>query len=333
MKLCISFRAARAAALVAVTARLFMGLVVDAPTTQNGAWLCPLIGGLLAAPLVFLLSRKDMSPVLYVPVGALVLVDAASVLAATSRSAGYLALDRSPALLLSLPVAIAVLWCLWRGGDAVGYAAMIWARVALALLAGVILLQVPCFHTAWLSPVLGEGWRAILDGGVKAAGWTVAASSVLALPEKKESDSRVLPSLLCAVSTASLLILLRCMLAPTQLRSAWLNRLDALLCNGREPLYLQLPLIVLWFAGHFHLLVCELFAAAGCVKRLSGRLNDRLCALIAVSLVLMLSRLATLGEWMERISSWSFAAIGIAMIISCILPKGKGGERACDEGV
>ncbi len=329
MKLRVSHRGARSAALVAVAARLFMGLVVDAPTTQNGAWLCPLIGGLLAAPLVYLLSRQALRPLVYAPVGALALVDAASVLAATSRSAGYLALDRSPALLLSLPVALAALWCLWRGGDAVGYAAMIWTRVALALIVAVALMQIPCFHAAWLSPVLGEGWRAILDGGVKSAGWIAAAASVLALTEKNESDARVLLSLLGAALTASLLILLRCMLAPTQLRGGWLNRLDALLCNGREPLYLQLPLIVLWFAGLFHLTVCELLAAAGCLKRLFEGLSDRLCAIVAVSLALVLSRLASLGAWMQGLSYWSFAAVGIAVILSCILPKGKGGERAC----
>ena len=330
MKRAISPRAARAAALVAIAARLFLGLVIDAPTTQNGAWLSAIIGCLLAAPLLFLLAHCRFKSVLLIAaLGALAAVDAASVLFATSRSAGYLALDRSTVLLLSLPISLAALWALWRGGDAVGYAAMIWARIALALLVVVALLQVKYFRVGWLYPIFGEGWRAILDGGVKVAGWIVAASSVLALPDDARKSPPVLPALFSATAIASLLILLRCMLAPTQLRSGWLNRLDALLCNGRTPLYLQLPMIALWFASLFHLLACELLAAAGCLRKLLPGLSEKLCAMTVVTLALGISRLSVLARWTEALSEWSFAVIGVIAALSFITSRREGGERVC----
>ena len=95
MTLSISRRPARAAALAAVAARLFLGLVVDAPTTQNGAWVSALIGGALAAPWLLAVSKyRPRGVVFFSLLGLWTLVDGSNVLAAVTRSAGYLALDR-----------------------------------------------------------------------------------------------------------------------------------------------------------------------------------------------------------------------------------------------
>ncbi len=328
MTLLISHRPARAAALAAVAARLFQGLVVDAPTTQNGAWLSALIGGMLAAPWMFVISKYRPRGALFIaPLGLYALVDSACVLAAVTRSAGYLALDRSASLVLLIPAGLAALWCMWRNGDAVGYAAMIWTRIAPALLLGVALLQWRYFRPEWLRPVLGAGWPSIIEGGVRCAGWIVAAFAIMALPEDEECVSSFLPVLLGAGIAAGL-TLLQFMLVPTQLGGGWLNRLDALLCNGRTPLYLQLPMIVLWFAGLFHLLACELFAASACLQRLLTKLDGKLCALLAVAEAIALSRVGVLSAYGIALSRWGFAAIGTTTLLSMLAGK-KGGKIPC----
>ena len=110
MTLAISRRPARAAALAAVAARLFLGLVVDAPTTQNSAWLSALIGGALASPWVFIVSKyRPRGALFFAPLGLWTLLDSACVLAAVTRSAGYLALDRSASPVLLIPLGLSML--------------------------------------------------------------------------------------------------------------------------------------------------------------------------------------------------------------------------------
>ena len=182
-KLTVSERPARAAVRCAVAARLFLGLAVEMPATRNGAWISALIGGLLAAPWLICLryARNRAAWPLRLSLVLIALPDAANVLAATVRSAGYLALDRASPALLAVPLGLAMLWSVWRGGDAIGYAGMIWARIALPVLLAVALLQGRYLRPAWLAPVLGSGWPSLITGGVHAAGWIVSAAAVLAV--------------------------------------------------------------------------------------------------------------------------------------------------------
>ena len=333
MKLSISPRSARFAALAAVAARVFLGLSVDAPTTRNGAWLSALLGGLLAAPWVYCVCRfRPKRALLTAPLAVLSLLDAAGTFSVVTRSAGYLALDRSPALALLLPTGLALIWCVWRNGDAIGYGAMLWARIAPVLLAITILLQCRYYRPLWLFPLLGNGWPSIIDGGVRAAGWVTAASAVLLVPaEPEERLSAALGAPLGGTAIACALIALQQMMAPTPLSGGWLNRLDTLLCNGRAPLYLQLPMIVLWFAGLFHLLACELFAASALAQQVVPRLSGRVCAVLAAGSALALSRLEALPRINEAVSTWGFIAAGMLTVVLFALERWKGG-RTCVSG-
>ena len=329
MRLSIACRPAYMAALVAVAARVFLGLTVDAPVPHNGAWLSALIGGLLAVPWVFCVSRfKPHGKALHALLATLCLLDAASVLSAVTRSAGYLALDRSPVLALLLPTGIAALWCVWRNGDAIGYGAMLWARIAPALLLIVALLQWRYYRPAWLSPAFGSGWTAILGGGVRSAGWIVSASAVLLLPDKDDRPNASAMVVPVAAAISAILIVLQRMMAPVSLSpGGWLDRLDALLCNGRAPLYLQLPMIVFWFAGLMHLLLCELFTAAALVQRVVSGLDGRLCAAVTVTAALALSQLEALPAWMSAVAPWAFPAAGALTVVTMLL---KGGRSPCE---
>ena len=187
MRLSIPPQPARAAAMAAVAARVFLGLAVDMPAAQNGAWLSALIGGALALPWVYCVARcRPRRALLSALLMIWTLIDLSAVLGALTRSAGYLALDRSSTLLLLVPAGLAALWGVWRGGDAVGYAATVWARIAPVLLTVVALLQWRYYRPGWLTPVLGTGWPAIIEGGVRCAGWIAAASSaVIALDSSR----------------------------------------------------------------------------------------------------------------------------------------------------
>ena len=325
MKLSISTRAARAAMFVAVTVRLFLGLAVELPTTHNGAWISALIGALLAAPWVVCVRYGRSSWLVLI---ALTALDAASVLASITRSTGYLALDRASPWVLTLPVAAAALWSVWRNGDAIGYAASIGARLALLLLVIVGLLQARAFRPAWLAPVLGSGWPSILEGGIRAAGWIAVSSSTLAVADGDDSPlSRLIP-LAGGALAAALLLLLSGMITPTRLGGGWLNRLDDLLCNGRAPLYTQLPMIVVWFAGLLHLLAAQCFACAALVQR-TANLNGKWIGAAVVAAILLVSRLPALNEAALWIARWGFLAAAIPVAATALLG---GGDRKCASG-
>lgn len=317
MRLSIQTKPARAAARCAVAARVLLGLAVDMPATRNGAWLSALIGALLAAPWLLCLRyvRRD-SRLLRLGLGLVSALDAGAVLAALTRSAGYLALDRASPALLLIPAGLALLWCVWKNGDAIGYAGMIWSRLALAGLAIVAVMQARYFRPQWLTPVLGEGWDAILDGGVRTAGWIVAASAILMICE--EDGPRL--GVLAGVGAAAALIALAGMLTPTRTSGSWIIRLDDLLCNGRAPLYLQLPMIALWFAGLMHLLACQCFAAAALLERLTG-LDGRLCGALAAVSAAVVSRLDALPALSAWIAGYGFLAAAILTAAAARMPK------------
>ena len=319
----ISARSARAALFAAVTVRLFLGLAVELPTTHNGAWISALIGALLAAPWVVCTRHDRLSgPVLLV----LTAADAATVLSSLARSAGYLALDRVSPLLLSLPVAAAALWAVWRNGDAIGYAASIGARLALLVLVIAGLLQARAFRPAWLAPALGSGWPAILEGGVRAAGWIVAASSVVAVAEEDGSPLLRLIPLAGGAIAAALLLLLAGMVTPTRMGGGWLNRLDDLLCNGRAPLYTQLPMIVVWFAGLMHALAAQCFAGAALLQRATGW-SGKWSGLAVVAVILLISRLTMLAQIALFVAQLGFVISAISTAIMALAKKG--GKMKC----
>ena len=340
MRLSIHAAPARAAVLASVAARAFVTMVVDAPTTHNGAYLCPLIAAALSVPwllCVRALSRTKESLVsllsaLLLPV---TLLDGAVTASEIAGSAGYLALDRVSVRVLMLPVCIAALWCVCRDGDALGYAATLWARLFPALLLLIILLQARCFRPEWLRPLLGSGWHSIFMGGIRLAGRFIPCSALLLLAkedqEVPERSGASVGTVTVAALIAALLILLHRMMAPTPRRDlGWLYRLDGLLTNGRAPLYLQLPMICAWYAGLLHLLVCECFAGAALLQRLLHGLDGRLCAVMSVATVAVGAGFLPVSAWAEALSTWLYAAIvPVTAVAALMATRRKGGVGAC----
>ena len=339
MKLGISRCAAMPAAFVAISTRVFLDLGLDGGTIHNGVWIAALLGALPAIPYLLCLdavgsTRKPgiiirwlLTPVLLT----IVVTDAARVLSIVSRAAGYLTLERVPALWLILPVTLAMLWCVWRNGDAIGYAATLWTRVFPALMLVVLLLQARHLRMEWLHPLLGDGWQAIFGDGVRASGCFVPATALLLACRDTDNHAARpfgLAWLCLAPAVSALLLILRLMMAPTGLNGMpWLERLDALLTNGRAPLYLQLPMITAFFTGLMHLLACECFAAAALLQRCFPGLNGRVCAVLVVLSCTVMLLLNAPGAGMLP---WLFvAAAPVVALAALIRPAAVGGGRSC----
>ena len=328
------------AAFTAAAARIFIDLSLDSGPVHNGVWIAALVAVLPAIPYLLCLDAvsggclqktwiRRLLALLFLPMA---LLDAAQVLSVIVRTSGCLTLDYVPAFWLALPMALVILWCVWRNGDAIGYAAILWSKVFPALMLLVVLLQARHYRPEWLMPLLGNGWRDIVTGGVRASGCLAASTAVLLAADgsgKAQTRGYSFGWLAFAPAIAALLLALRLMMAPTGVGAMpWTARLDALLTNGRAPLYLQLPMILTFFTGLLHLLACDGFAASALLQGLVPALDGRLCgAVVAVaSLALSLQDLTGSG-----VTLWLFfvAAPGVALaaLFQSALVRG---DRRCE---
>ena len=291
MKLRISPAAARRAALPAAAVHAFCSLALQAPAPGGAAWLSALAGTLLALPVLILGLRLWKSPgpgkLLCAALAALSLARAAGTTGWICASGAFLALDAVHPMLLAAPACLAMLWCVSRGGDALGGSATVAMKLSPALLIPILLLQLPCLRAAWLFPILGDGSRAVLIHAPKTAAALLGAYLPALALSGREEPSRCgawLGGMLAAGLIASAALLLQRMMAPALTGSAAAlaqNRLDALLTNGRAPLSLQLPMLSLWFSGLICALAFDGFCAAALLQRLAPRLDGMLCGAAA----------------------------------------------------
>ena len=133
MRLEMSRTAAAAGLTAAMTARTFYGLALDAPEAMNAAWLAAPLGAVLALPAVWLIIAGRGSRLLNAALLAGIALDASAAIEWTAFSESCLAFDHTSPVLLMLPLLLSVARCVWLGGDAVGGAARIWARVFLQI--------------------------------------------------------------------------------------------------------------------------------------------------------------------------------------------------------
>lgn len=328
------------AAFAAAAARIFIDLSLDSGPVHNGVWIAALVAALPAIPYLLCLDAisrgslqkawiRRLLALLFMPMA---LLDAAQVLSVILRASGLLTLDHVPAFWLALPVALVMLWCVWRNGDAIGYAAILWSKVFPALMLLVVLLQARHYRPEWLMPLLGNGWRDIVRGGVRASGCFVASTAVLlAADESNKGQARGhgIACLALAPAIAALLLALRLMMAPTGAGAMpWVARLDALLTNGRAPLYLQLPMILTFFTGLLHLLACDGFAASALLQGLVPALDGRLCGAIVAIASLILSLQGFTGP---GVTPWLFLAAAPAVALAALLQSASvRGDRRCE---
>ena len=275
---------ASAAVAAAVIARLFSGLMAETPDVHNGAWLSAVIGLAVALPVLFVMQRWKM-PLFRWALALFLIYDAYDVLENAAFSESFIAFDHMPVIVLMLPLVLAAARCVGLGGDALGAAARLWLIAFVPLIVIVLLYQWPYYRPGWLAPALGFGLGGILRAGVRCAGWMIALGGAGLMLCPDMTFGHMAGRLAMAAAVAALLIVLRLMMAPA-LDAAGMDRrvqLDALLTNGRAPLYTQLPMIVMWTVGMLHALCFEAWAALALLPR-KGR--GLLVLLVAAALLL-----------------------------------------------
>ena len=355
MKLSISRTAITTSASVAITTRIFYGLMIDSPSLHNGAWISALIGALLAAPLIWCMHMTftggdnallngpfKINTLPHLPlIIALILfslIDGAITARCIANSARYVAFDYMAMFYLLLPLFFAAFWCVNCNGDAIGAGARIWAKTFPFLMIVIIILQFPHYRVDWLTPILGSGWKDILDGALKTAGWISTMSGMLMLVNHDSpTESRSLhPVITVAIATgiAMFLIVLRLMMTPTLFSNDNLSRLfqlDSWLTNGRAHVSLQMPILIIWFVSMLNLMIYDCFIAAALIQRIFRKLHGAICGIIAVVGVAVLSLTpVSNASNTEIISKWQFLCIAGTALISVLFNlKIKGGRQSC----
>ncbi|MGN0803193.1 MAG: GerAB/ArcD/ProY family transporter [Candidatus Faecivicinus sp.] len=346
MKLQISDNAACSLAKLAIAARAVYGIVIDMPELLNAGWISILLGGLLAVPLALalsmLLKNEKAAPVerlqnkaalpfrlVCAVFFAISAYDAAVVAAAIGNSASFMALSDVAPVYLLLPLLAICLACLRLNGNAIGMSASIWSKALVWLLLLVILLEARNYQVEWLTPVLGPGIPALLDGAVRSAGWFGLSSALflVAAPDERDPKDHLCPlkALGTSVGFAALVSLMYSMLCPATLDGNLFSRsfrLDTLLANGRTGLSLQFPTNILWYISLIYTLLFDVFTSTIMLQAALPRLGNRICALfalIAISL-LAVSRLSGRTPGLMA-AGWLFCAEGAltALLIAAII--------------
>ena len=343
MKLQITDGAAAPLIALAVSMRIVFGVVIDMPRLYCAGWLSALLGGALALPMAFAVQRLrdacgeaplETNAPLPRAVSAIFAIlsalDGAAVMRCAAHTAGYLSLRTTSLTLLLVPQLLLCLWALKENGAAVGSAARVWWWILPWLLLIVILLEGSRYRFAWLTPLLGSGASDILDGAVRTAGW-MSLMLPIALCSRREAEHprRALRPvrLTCFIAVVSAgLILLRNLMTPPLVSGDLTSRyaqFDLLLSNGRAPLTLQFPMIVLWLVSLLMLLLFDVLSVALTLQRALPGLNGKVCV-FAAPLSCMALALFGVGARTDAmaLARWLYAAQG-TLLASLMLQNGK----------
>ena len=340
--------------VIAAASRVFFGAVVDLPELYGASWLAGLLGGVLFLPFALIadaLTRHDpgqplrilldgcgktVSDILCVIIAVLLLWDAACMAQGVTDSAGYIALRKSPVSLL-LFVLMAVIWySVSCNGTGIGGSGRIWSRLIPLLAAAIFFLQLSTYRLGFLAPWLGRDGSTLLDGAFRCAGWYAALlpAWLISDPDERAPRLKLTPCLAAACLSSCLLMAMHGLETPPA-QFADRNRvfqMDAIMTNGRFPLSLELPIIVMWFGSLLHLLVLEIFVSAALLQRVfrftHGRTAAFFCAAAASAAVI-----ADLAEQRSAVflSGCVYPGAWIAAILLFLAARiRKAGTRKCE---
>lgn len=320
---------------VAVAMRLIWLLFIDYTGAANASWFCPWIGFILylpvgvavkavcdaqrsAVPLSFGEKAKFARVLLSFIVVAALVTDASACMRLLSNTANVMALGEVPLWLLALPLGAVIFICTLLGMEPGGYSAGIWIRLSLPLLLVLLLVQLPDYMPAWLTPVFGGGWAAILEGGLRCAGAIALLSTPWLICTEDTNHRSPIPYALAGAAAASIVLFLLSMLAPAVVHTQtnYTARIEMLLGNGRVHLMLQLITVALWFGGLLHLLNTECTAAAGFIAGIAPQ-SPRWLAPALISVVATL--LCIYGNRLSAALTASFAHLLFPLICAVML--------------
>lgn len=348
-----SGRSASAALMAAaVSMRMFWGLTVEETAALNAAWMCPLLGFVIALPLLFAIHQAsktgqlspwqnlsgDLPSALQKPFAALwallLLYDAAAVLRMTAASSNIIALGDVTVHLLIVPLGITVAILILLGPAAAGNSARIALRILPLFLLILLIVQLNSYRIAWLTPLLGAGVRGIASGGVYCAG-CLALMSLIWLPAFPDRNRKgIYRYMLFSCIGVSVLLLCFQMSFPVMPEEEFTRaaRMELILSNGRMSLSPQFILNVLWYGGMLYLLAANALGAAVYLRILLNRLP---LWLLAVSEALAISIVGIFNpDWLQNSAQASrvyFPLIGAAFALLMLLQWiRKRGDVSCE---
>ena len=271
---------------IAVAIRLIWGLSLAYTNAYNASWICPLIGLILFLPAGFAIKQlsaqstgcafhagflQGKSPAKYIAalcIIALLAFDASVNMHLLSNTADVMALGEAPVWLLALPLMLLIFVCAVLGMEAEGRSARIWMKIMLPMLAAVVIVQFRNYRVEWLAPVLGGGFKRIVNGGIYSAGCMALLSLPWLVCVEDTNHKSVLPYAFYGSVAASAVLALLAMLSPALVKTSLSRtaKIEMLLSNGRVHLMLQLLMVVLWFANLLHLMNAESTAAVAFIR-------------------------------------------------------------------
>ena len=357
MKLSISADSARWLCVTAATARVFFGIAIDTPELYSATWLAALMGGVLVLPIGFAANAwtKKHSGMPYATLSTacgkgavralsflwilVMTVDAASIAMGITYSAGYVALRSNSVLYLRTGLMLVILYSVSMNGIGLGSSSRIWIKAFPLLMGVVILLQFSSYRFGFLAPILGKNAATLLQGAFRSAGWYASLFPIwiIAKPGRVHRQVNMVWSLGMSCGLATVLLLLLSMESPA-MQGAIHTRVfqfDLLFANGRFPLALQLPLIILWFISLLYLLCSETFASAALLQAFLPKIHGRILILVIVIGIFAVS----LTRFSEReittfLSIWQYIAVW-ASFLSLFLAAQirKAGKSQCENAV
>jgi len=304
---------------MAIGFRAFYAVMVDGGQLYGSAWLAMLAGLIGAVPTVLSLKalrcampEQDAEKALNGLLGrqgkrlialiifVVLIYDTGAVISLMSSTAKYVAMPEANRNLIKFATALTATAASMMGAAASANAAVLWRRLAAALIVILIGTQLRYFRASWLAPVLGPGVAEIGKNALPAAGiFSFAAAGWLMLePAHDKQGWALLKCTLGSGMIAVLLSVLLCMLIPGMIDEPAARgfRIGRLLANDRAGLTLEMPYVVLLYSGMLTMLVFEMCASANALHMILPGIGWKACGLTAGILAFSLS----VSSWTDR---------------------------------
>ncbi|MBQ6715716.1 MAG: hypothetical protein IJN21_04240 [Clostridia bacterium] len=343
--------------LVAITARIFYLIVIDAPETENSGWLAVLMGAGLSAPAIlgaYALMKKTNASFetgaikaigksgfrIFALILSLALTfETASLFTILTSSGAYATLYNMHKLLLLVPTSLAVIYACSKGGNGIGGAAEAWIRIYLILYAVILCLEYDTMKISNLFPILGPGGGKLFKSAVSVMMYFClipvsflleTGYSVQGRNERiniKPESILIVFALSVAISVVMLMLHSAMYPALIPVFDSRSSGMDLMLSNGRSNRTVQLPILIIWFSS--------LAISAGYMLYSAGRLmnialSEKGCkcmvllGLIAMVFALFRLSLADRALWF---ASHFGPVIGGAFFLLPVIYKIKGNGR------
>lgn len=323
---------------VPLAARLFIGMSLDFTQSDCAAWMCPLIGLLISAPLLLCLRCENgqnsllnnvvrsvprpVSAVFLLPLALILAADCGTIVRLTANTANINALNNVTTPFLVLPVAAVIAICILLGANAAGRNARIWMLVLPVPMLIIIAVQMRMYVPAWLTPILGGGLHALINNGLQCAGIISMFSLIHMLSMPDGSEKSVFRYALAAAAAASILLILFQMLGPvrTQIELSRASRLKMLLSNGRVALILQIVMIFVWYGSVLQIISVEALTASCIAEAVFPKLSPRFAApVFALGIGGFACTQIVESDLLRSLEIYRFQAIGALLLILFIL--------------